>query len=78
MQSVAIKLNDVLETLDEEDYDKAVSYIEFLVTNRKKTSAQNAEEINAIVASLIGSIPDTGNTLEEYREERRKKYALSN
>lgn len=83
MQSVAIKLNDLLETLDEEDYDKAVSYIEFLVTNRKKTclqrktSARNVEEIDAIVASLIGAIPDTGKTLEEYREERLKKYELS-
>ena len=29
---------------------------------------------NSIVKSLIGIIPDTGKTLEEYRAERLKKY----
>ena len=33
-------------------------------------------EIDAIVDSLRGSIPDTGQTLEEIREERLKKYEL--
>ena len=32
------------------------------------------EEIDAIVDSLVGAIPDTGKTLEEYREERLAKY----
>lgn len=34
------------------------------------------EEIDAIVDSLRGAIPDTGQTLEEIREERLKKYEL--
>lgn len=36
MQSAALKLNCLLENLEEEDYDKAVSYIEYLVNVRKK------------------------------------------
>lgn len=79
MQSAAIKLNSLLENLDEEDYDKAVSYIEFLVTRRKgqipdKKSTQNETDVEAIVSSLTGAIPDMGKSLEEYRSERLKKY----
>ena len=82
MQSASIKINHLLESLDEEDYDKAVSYIEFLVEVRnreklkKEKSVKNQAEVEEIVASLIGSIPDTGKTLEEYRSERLKKYEI--
>ncbi len=78
MQSASLKINHLLESLDEEDYNKAVSYIEFLVEvkNRQKMgkgkSVENQAEIEAIVDSLTGSIPDTGKTLEEYRSERLK------
>lgn len=78
MQSMALKLNNLLENLDEEDYDKAVSYIEFLVNTRKKEkiksekSVEDKQEVESIVASLIGAIPDTDKTLEEYRNERLK------
>lgn len=83
MRSTAVPLNDLLQNLEKEDYDKAVSYIEFLVSSRKnkrirteKTTASKAE-VKEIVASLIGAIPDTGKTLEEYRNERLRKYELS-
>lgn len=79
MQSAAIRLNSLLENLEEEDYDKAVSYIEFLVTRRKgqmpeKKSAEDEIDVEAIVSSLTGAIPDMGKSLEEYRSERLKKY----
>lgn len=50
MKSAALKINDLLENLEQED--KA--------------------DVEAVVASLIGAIPDTGKTLEEYRNERLK------
>lgn len=80
MQSTAVRLNDLLENLEEEDYDRAVSYIEFLIEARKKErtqkrgSMEEKKDIASIVASLTGVIPDTGKTLEEYRSERLKKY----
>ncbi|MCI9491969.1 MAG: hypothetical protein HFH42_02390 [Lachnospiraceae bacterium] len=79
MQSTAIKINSLLENLEEEDYDKAVSYIEFLVTKRKeqmpdKKSSEDRIDVEAIVSSLTGAIPDMGKSLEEYRSERLKKY----
>jgi hypothetical protein len=72
----------LLEDLDEGDYDKVVSYIEFLVDAKKKKrkeerAAEEQVDVDMIVASLVGSIPDTGKTLEEYRSERLKKYEIS-
>ena len=63
----------LLEDLDEGDYDKVVSYIEFLVDAKKKKrkeerAAEEQVDVDMIVASLVGSIPDTGKTLEEYRK----------
>lgn len=83
MRSKALKINHLLEDLDEEDYDKAVSYIEFLVSVRKRekkkneTLAEDRENVESIVKSLTGIIPDTGKTLEQYRDERLKKYEIS-
>lgn len=82
MQLTAIKLNSLLEDLEEEDYDKAVSYIEFLVSRRKeqisdKKSITDETYVETIVSSLTGAIPDMGKSLEEYRSERLKKYENS-
>ena len=83
MQSMALKINHLLEDLEEEDYDKAVSYIEFLVSVRKREKkkkearTEDREDVESIVKSLTGIIPDTGKTLEEYRNERLKKYEIS-
>ncbi len=83
MQSMALKINHLLEGLEEEDYDKAVSYIEFLVSARKKKKAgrevlaEEKEDVESLVRSLTGIIPDKGKTLEEYRNERLKKYEIS-
>ena len=81
MQLTAIKLNSLLEDL-EEDYDKAVSYIEFLVSRRKeqisdKKSITDETYVETIVSSLTGAIPDMGKSLEEYRSERLKKYEIT-
>lgn len=82
MQSMALKINHLLENLEEEDYDKAVSYIEFLVSARKRekmkkeTQTEDSEDVESIVKFLTGIIPDTGKTLEEYRNERLKKYEM--
>ena len=79
MQSIALKLNHLLENLEKDDYDKAVSYIEFLASARKKEKNKKEKvDVEAIVASLIGAIPDIGMDLDEYRNERLKKYEISN
>ena len=76
MQLTAIKLNSLLEDLEEEDYDKAVSYIEFLVSRRKEqiSDKKSITDETYVESSLTGAIPDMGKSLEEYRSERLKKY----
>lgn len=36
MQPAVLKIDHLLEKLEKEDYEKAVSYIEFLIDSRKK------------------------------------------
>ena len=78
MNSATLKINHLLENLDEKDYDRVVSYIKFLIDSRKKeeikreTSKEPETDVESIVASLVGIIPDTGKTLDEYRNERLK------
>lgn len=79
MHSTTLEINHLLESLDEEDYRRAVSYIKFLKDSKKKEKIINEKgfdktDIDEIISSLTGIIPDTGKTLEEYRNERLKKY----
>ncbi len=65
MHSAATKLNTLLEHLEEDDYEKAVSYIEFLITRKKERTPDRLQtadktDTKSIVASLLGAIPDTG------------------
>ncbi len=81
MQHAMLKINHLLENLEEEDFGKAVSYIEFLISarkkeNMKKKAAEECADVEAIVSSLIGVIPDSGRTLEDYRNERLRKYEI--
>lgn len=67
----------LLEDLDEGDYDKVVSYIEFLVDAKKKKrkeerAAEEQVDVDMIAASLVGAIPDTSKTLEDYKEAEMK------
>ena len=82
MRSKDLKINQLLENLEDENYNKAVSNIEFLVNAQKQNiksekSAKDTIDVEAIVNSLISVIPDTGKSLEEYRNERLKKYEIS-
>lgn len=83
MQTMALKIYHLLENLEAEDYDKVVSYIEFLASTRKKekieieTMSEAQEDVGEIIRSLTGILPDTGKSLEEYRSERLKeKYEI--
>lgn len=39
-----------------------------------KEPEETQESIESVVDSIVGAVPDSGKTLEEYREERLKKY----
>ena len=58
----------------------AISYIEFLAEERKKKHRKpgtSKTQVNQLVESLTGILPDSGKTLEEYRMERLGKYEIA-
>jgi hypothetical protein len=48
---------------------------EVIITYTITESTQNKKSQDALVDSLVGAIPKSGKTLEEYRSERLRKYA---
>lgn len=63
MSSAVMTVKDMLNTLDEEDYKMAISYIQFLSDSRKKEKVKKAEEAMDKFQSLIGE--DRGWSSEE-------------
>ncbi|MCI8418426.1 MAG: hypothetical protein HFI33_13200 [Lachnospiraceae bacterium] len=68
----AKKLMSVL-SLPDAFKNRKLEVIVFPVEESEKTEAKKAE-IGNIMDSLVGSIPDNGMTLNEYRLERLSKY----
>lgn len=58
MAPTAMAVNDLLNTLEEEDFKSAISYIQFLSVNRKKARAEQSKnalkEIQALFAGDKG------------------------
>ncbi len=48
---------------------------EVIVTYTVIPQVSPKKDQNELVDSLVGAIPDSGKSLEEYRSERLKKYA---
>ena len=59
----------LLNTLPEHDVEIIYAFIQF-INSQHTTKTTNNENIDSILNNLIGSIPDTGKTLEEYKSER--------
>jgi len=63
--------------------DKKVEIIIFLCEEKKALPKLSIKDIDAMVkdsvsASLVGVLPDSGKSLEEYRTERLSKYEHTN
>lgn len=58
MAPTAMKINDMLRTLEEEDYKMVISYIQFLSDSRKKERIKKAASVMDQIQSMIGN--DTG------------------
>lgn len=51
------------------------SFVQFLSSQQKIEKPVVEESLDDIFQNLVGVLPDTGKTLEEYREERiRERY----
>lgn len=72
---------DVMELVDQIPEDKLIFVIQIIqgmkgLYEGSGNSKENkkSEDVESIVQSLVGAIPSTDMTLEDFREERLKKY----
>lgn len=69
------KTIDLLHTLPENQVEVIYSFVQFLSSQQKTKKTAVRESLDDIFKNIVGVLPDTGKTLDEYKEERmREKY----
>ncbi|MDO4285679.1 MAG: DUF2281 domain-containing protein [Eubacteriales bacterium] len=76
--SILEKTIHLLSELPENQIEVVYHYIQFLTTKQRKfPKKSNHSEKEKALSELKGCVPDTGKSLEEYREERmRERYGV--
>lgn len=65
----------LMSVLPENQIETIYSFVQFLSTQYHSQKTAQTEPLNDILEKIVGAVPDTGKTLEEYREERiRERY----
>ena len=64
------KTIDLLYALPENRVETIYSFVQFLHSQQETEKPAGKEALDDIFRNIIGVLPDTGKTLDEYREER--------
>ena len=64
MAPTAIMINNMLNTLDEEDYNTTISFIQYLSDSRKKQKAEQSKKILSEIQDMFSD--DKGWESEDY------------
>ncbi len=73
------KTINLLNALPENQIETIYSFVQFLSSQQTKEMPGGEKPLDDILENIVGVIPDTGKTLEEYREERmRERYETVN
>ena len=64
------KTINLLNVLSENQIEMIYSFVQFLSSQQTKEMPEDEKSLDDILGNIVGAIPDTGKTLEEYREER--------
>lgn len=73
------KTIDLLNVLPENQIEMIYNFMRFLNSQQIMEGPLGTESLDDIFSEIVGVIPDTGKTLEEYRGERiREKYEAAN
>lgn len=73
------KTIDLLNVLPENQIEMIYNFVRFLNSQQIMERPLGTESLDDIFSEIVGVIPDTGKTLEEYRGERiREKYEAAN
>lgn len=72
------KMIDLLNVLPENQIEVIYNFVQFLSSQQTVGKPFDTESLDDIFSNIVGVIPDTGKTLEEYREERiRERYEVA-
>jgi CRISPR/Cas system-associated endonuclease Cas3-HD len=67
----------ILNNLTENQVEIIYSYAQFLNSQQIKKEKKQSETVDSVLKSIVGIFPDTGKTLEQYRDERiRDRYEI--
>ena len=86
MTSAAIQVNDMLNTLEKEDYEMAINYIQFLSEKRKKErniyiekSSTNISEKSGIKLGLFNGMKyiADGHDIDECNDEIAEMFGVN-
>ncbi|MDE7478314.1 MAG: hypothetical protein K2M91_10255 [Lachnospiraceae bacterium] len=73
------KTISLLNALPEKQIETIYSFVQFLSSQQTVERPAVTESLDDIFGNIIGTVPDTGKSLEEYREERiRERYEAVN
>ena len=73
------KTINLLNVLSESQIETIYSFVQFLSSQQTRKTSGSEKPLDEILENIVGVIPDTGKTLEEYREERmRERYETVN
>lgn len=73
------KTINLLNALPENQIEMIYSFVQFLDSQQVAKRPSVAEPLDDIFGNIVGAVPDTGKSLEEYKEERiRERYETVN
>lgn len=68
----------LLNKLPERDIETIYTFIQFVSSQHTSETLNNEENIDEVLKSLIGSVPDSGKMLEEYKTESiQERYGIT-
>ncbi len=71
------KTINLLNELPEKQVEIVYSYVQFISSQHQKEMIADTDSLEAIFENIVGVLPDTGKSLEEYRDERiKERYEL--
>jgi uncharacterized membrane protein len=72
------KTIDILSVLPEQQIEIVYSYVKFIHSQQMDREQSGSGSVDDILDSLVGVLPDSGKTLEQYHEERiRERYEVA-
>ena len=73
------KTINLLNELPERQLEIIYSYVQFVSSQQSEHKSMDDNELNDVLDSIVGVLPDTGKSLEDYREERMtERYEYAN